>query len=575
MGSPAPDAPQEPGEARRKAPPKPRKPSTRARRPSRATASVPAASLLDRLRQRLEALNEWFEGSGITVPGLNFGLVWWKKAGPVWMTAAFIAVGTISAGGFTALMYRAASSVPDWVGDFGVRFDAEEWDYKVLTLDAVARNVTIRRDERSAPVFTAAEVRFDGNLWSFVAGLFRSGASYDGITIRKGEVHVERSLVGGFNWQDFLDAVPAARQEAAIAGLYRIREVHLDDVRVVYTEHVPGNSAQGVIQTAQATVFVEGITGEIFDLERPKSRGDRPTRFKLEGRSADGIVQIKGVAGLFDGGDAGASAVQNAGVVPSARIEPVKDTTGTGGDRGTNGSNAGAIAASTTRLDGPYYQVDVYLGHVGMAALEQMVPATRLVSTAGTLQGTLNIDRTEAAFTCTASLEIQGGRFKPQPRPDVTPVQHREVERDLIGFEVNDRITDCASSQSGSRANATTTGASTNSLAAVIANLNAKATRTAPDSVRVYAALDQQDLAGIALDATIDELARRVARRLGIPIQTVDPRTGRPIVISDEAQGGNAVTRGLRSIGGGIKRLFGGGGGDRNDKKSGGRGGGS
>jgi hypothetical protein len=532
------------------------------------------ASLGERFRHRLEHINEWIEATGISLHGVNFGLVWWKKAGLRWTVAAFLAVG-LPASGYSTLLYSAARAVPDWIGDFGVEFEAEDWDYHLLSMNAVARNVKLRRNARSEPVFTAAEVEFDGSVWSFLRGLFSPGAYYNEITIRKGEVHVERSLVGSVNWLEFLDAVPARRRDAAMAGLYQIEAVYLEDVRLVYVEHTPGQSGSGVIQTAQATVYVEGITGEIFDLVPPSEAHARPTRFKFDGRSATGIVQISGSAGLFSPGGAthGAPPSQNASMaqVPVS-TNGTNGTTGAGSTNGTGGTNGAAGATGTATLAGPYYDMNIYLGRVGMAAIAQMVPTTRLVSTQGTLQGTIGIDRSQTAFTCTAELQLEDVGFAPNPRPGMTPTQVSALQQDLIGFRVSDTITPCRSQSATSRASLTTGGASTNSISALVAELNAQATRNAPPSVRVFAALDQQDFAGVVVDASLNELTRQVARRLGLPMPpAIDPLTGQLVAVpsANAPAAGNPVSRGLRSLGGGIKRLFGGGDNRNNNSKGG------
>jgi hypothetical protein len=483
----------------------------------------PRSPLLDGLRTRLEKINEWVEATGHGVPGASFVLGWWRRAGLRWAIAAFVALG-MPIGGYSTLLHSAVNVLPDWVGDFGVQFEAKEWDLKPLSFDAVARDVTLRRDDRSAPVFTAAEVVFDGSPWSMLRGLFSPGAYYNGITIRRGEIVLERSLVGSWNWMDLFDAVPPDRRDAALNGLYQIEGVYLDDVRVVYTEHVPGRSGGGVIQSAQATVHVDEIAGEILRLVPRATPGDRPTRFHLKARSADGIVEVKGAAGLF-----GAS-------------EPVTnpETVATSGGDGP------------MRLTGPFFDLTIYLGNIGLGAYAQMVPTTRLMPIRGTLQGTLELDRSQEGLRCRSNLAAEGLQLSPNPRLVVVRAQYDELQRDLSGFTMSGPFNPCESGPTDPRKPAQ----SAHTVTAMLAALNAQATTDAPASVRVFAALDRQEVAGVVIDATMSSLMRRVSQRLKLPSSL----TGIPDeATAESSNGGNPVTKGLKSLGGGIKRLFGGG----------------
>ena len=222
-------------------------------------------ALADRARHRIEQAHETLEAAGVSVHGASFFLIWWRRIGLV-RAVGLLVMLLLPAGGYSALFYTATRVIPDWVGDFGVRYEAKETHVDLLHMRVVTRDVSLRADERSEPVFTASEVEFQGSLGTFFRGLFGPGAFYNEITVKQGELHVERSLTGEWNLADFFDRVPRARREAAMAGLYRIRGLYLDRFKVAYTEQVPGNSGGGVIQTAQARVFIDDLTGYVEDL---------------------------------------------------------------------------------------------------------------------------------------------------------------------------------------------------------------------------------------------------------------------------------------------------------------------
>jgi hypothetical protein len=75
--------------------------------------------------------------------------------------------------------------------------------------------------------------------------------------------------------------------------------------------------------------------------------------------------------------------------------------------------------------------------------------------------------------------------------------------------------------------------ASRGTASAMLATFNAQATQAAPASIRTIAARDQERLAGIVVNTVSDELLR-------------------------DAPGDNTATRSIKSVGRGLRRLFGG-----------------
>jgi hypothetical protein len=499
-----------------------------------------SATFSERVRQRLERVYEWVEASGMTLHGAAFTLVWWRKAGFRWVVALVLLVGA-PVGGYSRLVYSAVHLIPGWISDFGLAFEAKDWEIHPFALTSVARNVTLRRDERSAPVFTAAEVEFHGSAWTLVRGLF-AGGSYSEITVRHGELLLEQSLGGSWNWEELLDAVPAARRDDAMRELYEIAALNFDNFKIVYTEHVPGNSGGGVIQAAQAIVYIDDVNGSILDLTERDRPDARPTRFHFKARSADGIIEVKGNAGL---GARGSDHERASGphVIPAS---------------------AGASAGQTVQLDGPFFDMSLYLENIGLGAYSQMVPTTRIMPTRGTLRGTIDVGRGQQGVTCRASLAADNLEFAPNPRLVVVKTQYDELQRGLNGFRVSGPFDPCEAPEPGRRP----AGDKPVTVSAVLASLNAQSTKRAPPTVRAYAAFDQQQIAGIAASGDLQRLVGSIAGALGAQVaQKAGAQAGQLVrqsiagsngSSSRQPEQGNVATRGLKNLGGGLKRLFGG-----------------
>ena len=125
-----------------------------------APASPRAPSLAERALHKLEHVHESIEAAGVTVHGASFLMIWWKRLGLA-RALGLTAILGLPAGGYSTLLYTASRSIPDWVGDFGVRFEAKETHIDLLHLRVVSRDVTLRADARSEPVLMARRTSCD------------------------------------------------------------------------------------------------------------------------------------------------------------------------------------------------------------------------------------------------------------------------------------------------------------------------------------------------------------------------------------------------------------------------------
>ena len=477
--------------------PKPKKPRRKRTAKAQLAAEPPTAS--DAVREQLERAVKWVEPLGLAPRGAGFFFHWWKKLGLNWAIALSITL-FVPVSQFSLLNFAMKHGVPQMFGDFGVAFDVGDWDLDLLGLHGTARTVRISRGAGSQPVLTAGAIEFNASLGSIVSWLRGKPQTFDEIIIRDADVKLEQSLTGDWNWGQLLDAVAANRREAVAAGQYQTKILTLDRVRIEYVENIPGRSGGGVIQSAQARIHADDVSGVIRDLVAPKAAADMPTTFELKGRTSDGIVQIAGRGAFF---------------APVGKDEP------------------------TTPLD-----IKVYLENIGMGAYGRMVSTTSLVPVRGTVRGTLEIKSIAGALRCRSTLVVDGVEFAPNPRIVLVRSQYDQLASDLSGYRTSGPFDPCDVDRHVPNRGATS----------VLASFNSQTTRTATAIVRAAAARDEQSF-GLAMadSATADitgKLAQEAARRAG---SLIGGNTGKTV----ERQGGNALTDGARSVGKGVKKLFG------------------
>jgi hypothetical protein len=451
------------------------------------------------LRKRLERSLKWLEPLGMGVPGSGFFFTWWKRLGLNWAIALCVTF-LIPVSQFSLLNFAMKNGVPYMIGDFGVTFTADDWDLHLLGLRGTAHNVRIARDARSAPVLTADEMEFNATLGTLLGRLLGRPQIFDEIIVRDGDIRIEQSLGGELNWAKFVETVPADRRRAVSLGQYQTRALVFDRVRIEYVEHIPSASGGGVIQTTQARVYADDVKGSFGGVVVPSSSADLPTSFELEGRSSDGIVQVSGRAAFFP---------------------------------------PGAGAEGVAGLD-----VKVYLENVGMGAYGKTVSTTSLMPVRGTLRGTVNVTRAEGRVNCRSTLIADDVEFAPNPRVVLARAQYDRLAYDLRGYRASGPFDPCG------------TGAEDPSQTAsgVLASFNTQTTLTAPASVRLVAARDEQNFGRSVGSSVAADISGRLAREAGRRANAlVGESTGETV----QQQGGNALSKGARSVGRGFKKLFG------------------
>jgi len=520
-------------------------------------------------RERFDSFFEWFEAASVDIPGVRSFLFLWHKLGLAGTVLVLAVVGA-PLGEYSLISAAVNRTVPMLAGDFGMEFDAE-WSYHPFSLKAVARHVKIKPEHpaAAAPIFTAAEIEFQGSIASTVSSLWdavrlRPLHTFNEITVRKGELHLERSLNGTMNVAEYWQRMDEHRRAELKSGLYHINAISLDDVKVEYVERVPGRSGGGVIETAQVNIHIDAISGAITDIgpvDLSTAQGNRParmpTRVSLTARSSDGTLDIQGALALVeDGGEQGA---------PDRRIRRVAFD-----------PNDPTTASS----DAPLYELYVQLNNIGAAAFTRTVPGLELVATRGVVHG--KIVFRDHAPSCESQAAMVDVEFGPNPNVVLVPARYGEIQQQRKNWSYSGKYDPCEGLDSPNERVATDpnparTAARTGAAAAVLA-FNRQATVTAPPALRSAIARDERKYSGeSAVDAAMGDVSGRVTQRLGqAAAKLVGPRTGAVLQRSlgntstagstsaNQPATSNPVAKGAKSLGHGIKRFFGGG--DRKHK---------
>lgn len=498
-----------------------------------------------RLRHRLEHGKEFFEAGGVELPGISTLFLAWKKFGIKGLLFIVLFIG-IPTGEYSVLRYAVYSGLPRTVGGFGASFSAEEWSISPLRLRAVARNVKVSASG-GQPIFTAGEVEFAGSVWTLLRGLpdmvtfhvFGWRQPFNEIVIRHGNLHLERSLSGRLNWSELVAAVPRARFDEAMSGVYRIHELTIEDSRVRYIEHLPGGTADGIFRSAQAEVTLEQLNGSITDLEPPEEPGSQPTRFVMKGRSASGVFEVSGSGALLVG---------------------APDITSDKGARAVRASNSEPVG-------GGHYEASIYLENIAAAAYGQMVPITTIVPINGTINGKTTVLVRNGELECRGAFTMKEVRFAPN-REIVTDPQNAEVVSRLLVNLVYSGPFELCQSEALAGAGSGSGAAAERPAAYALSRLTEQATADASPGVKALVDRDRRIISGETVETSLSTLTDNLAREMGIRLATkIAGTSGQAVAqsLSEDGQSsggrsaGKAVLGGVKSVGSGIKRVFGGG----------------
>lgn len=430
-----------------------------------------------------------------------------------------------------------STAVETMAEGYGLHLTVAEWETAFSDIKIVGRDVEITTGGpyREKRLFRANRVEFD---WSLTRAISNGFARVTGcwtavfgrpcaipdeifhkITIDGATLHFERSLAGAWNTEDAFH-VESLDHLADVVERWRIPAISGEDVSISWVEHLPGDSGGGLVEQRTSSMDFTKVVIGLSNLQVPVDERTNPTRFTFDGQTADGQVSV-----------------------------------------------AGTLNPSRWSTDAwsPSYDLTFRLVNVGAATFGRFAaPDATVVPRSGRVDGEIAMARTGSTLDkCRINVRLRDVQYAPNPRSPFSQESGPTFERQLAEVRVNDVVSrDCVvvgEEQRVLRVSQTLQTLVTSSALA-----------TAPPIVRSAAAYDQTAVVE-GKPATPAEITRQVREQLSADLgQAIAGEKGAAVAraLTGSSTGasagvpssdGNVVTRGARSVGRGIKRLFGGG----------------
>lgn len=503
-----------------------------------------------RVPRPLDSVLEWGQRFGISFHIPERLVAWWKLIG-FRKACAVMFVIALPLLKYEWLPAIASGTLTGMASAYGVNLKVGEWTGDLYDLKATAHDVVIETHGQYAEsaLLHADALVLDLGLWRRI----RTGNWIQQVEIEGPRLYLEHTLSGRWNFEDVLDielltgGAPSGNSPAP--DLYRVRDtaavtpapshqfeipnLTIKGMRVQWVENLPGQSGGGLIHSSRAILYMDDVSVVVDELAGPVEIREAPTRFSIDGRTADGRISINGRANLFRWAEGRSSRMGLAEV----GAPPV--------------------------IWSPKAAMKIYLENVGTSALAQMVPTPSLINTAGTMTGTIQLAVQERRVDCRSDLELKNVAFAANPYSSQLKGRVNAVQKELIDFRANGRMTvGCEGDLDN---------AAYRPLYVLQTRLTQEAVKTASPAVREAAASDYQRLGGQVLEAGMQDVSNELARKAGEAMSRyVGPETG--AVISQSLAGGaqsgtrqssakpaNPVTKGAKGVGAAFKKLFGGG----------------
>jgi hypothetical protein len=308
---------------------------------------------------------------------------------------------------------------------------------------------------------------------------------------------------------------------------WRFPAIEGRDVTVSWVEQLPGDSGGGLLEQRFSHLDFSKVTVGLANLQVPVDDRTNPTRVTFDGQTADGQVSVAGVVNL---------------------------------SRWTAGTWT------------PSYDLSFTLANVGAATVARFAaPDASVVPKSGTVDGTLRFASDGARVTvCRIDVALRDVTYSANPRSPYSRTGGTPLRQQLEPVRINEVVSrDCnapaelpgprtlpPAPDPGSAPRAVP--ASRRPAETLQTMVTSTALQDGPPLVRGAASFDEAAVVG-GQTLTAEQIAADVSARLG---QAIGGERGAAVVralSTDDGAGGNVVTRGARSVGRGIRRLFGGG----------------
>jgi hypothetical protein len=497
------------------------------------------------------------QDAGLAPSTLERIISWWKRLGG--RTALMLAIGVVGPLlRYEYVPYALSSAVETVAEHYGLELTVGEWEGSLTDIKVVGKDVVIAAPGpfRESRLFRAQRVEFDWSLtraaangWGRLKGCWTAiflqectlpEEVFHRVTIDGAALHLERTMAGAWNAE-------AAFRPGGLGDLvsamsrWRFPIIEGRDLSVSWVEQLRGDSGGGLLEQRFSTLDFSRVTLGVANLQLPIDDRENPTRLTFDGQTADGQISV---AGSFN------------------------------------------VARWSDVSWAPSYDLNFRLANFGAASLARFAaPDATLVPKTGTVDGSLRFAFDgERDTVCKIDLALRDVTYAPNPRSPYSRTGGPGLGQQVEPLRINETVAqDCLTPPAlplplpqprplppadPLRPNPVvpTTSRMSQRLQTMV---TASALQDAPPLVRGAANYDRATVVeGRAL--TADEIAADVSEQLALAI---GGQRGAAVAraLADKDQSGNPVSRGARSLGRGIRRLFGGGNDKPTTKKPSGR----
>lgn len=467
-------------------------------------------------------------------PGtLERAVGWWSRFGGRRAAILTLAV-TMPLIRYEYIPHVLSTAVETLAEGYGMHLTVGEWETSLSDIRLVGRDVEITTSGpyREKRLFRANRVEFD---WSLSRAITNGAARVAGcwtavfgrpcrmpeevfhrIVVDGATLHLERTLAGAWNAEDAVQVDSLEALSKALAR-WRIPSIEGQDLSLSWVEHLPGDSGGGLVEQRTSSMDFTKVSLSVSNLQLPVDERPNAAAFRFEGQTADGQVSIAGTMN------------------PSRWAD-----------------DAWA----------PSYDLTFKLVNVGAASFARFAaPDATILPRTGRVDGEVVMARTGGTLDrCRINLRLTDVQYAPNPRSPFTPAGGADFETQVRQMRVSDIVEPACAVLADERRDVRV-------VQAFQTIITTSALAKAPPLVRSAAGYDQAavldgrvptpaELKMQITQASLD-IGEALAGNAGAAVAKA--LTSPSGTSSSNAQGGNPVTRGAKSLGRGIKRLFGGG----------------
>lgn len=457
----------------------------------------------------IERMLEHLQDMGLSPSPVERFVSWWRRFGLV-KTLVLTTAILLPVLRFEVLPGATSAFVESVVEGEGMRLTVEDWSLSLLEFAATAEGVTLETAPGySKPYIVRAErVRIDGSLWQ---------------NIRDGMRRLPRRVANTFRWVAGFPVVPLPPVPIG-------REIIVDRAQIHFERQISGRGNwQDVIVRTRADDDADAVEPYFV----PEIAFKDLTVSYLEHLPAEpGAGLEQSLTSTLHLNEATLRFADFIGPVDD-RLDP------------TEFSLDGRLADGRLSLTGafnmwaPSFKVDVSVNNVGAATLGLLSPEASLVPASGTMTGHVTVAMRENAMQeCAVNVTLRDVRYRPNPRSPLVRPRLAPLRAELENVRVNGAVhAPCEGNWADPEFRP---------MWAAQASLTREALRDAPTPVQSAALFDQTRFSG---QLTGDGLQTELQRIGDTLTDQVGAEVGR--------QTGNAVSRGLKSMGRGVGRIFG------------------